>query len=72
MRDATVRLHKTGVDRTNFNPRIPCGMRRTECRFANQYYHFNPRIPCGMRQFFLPFCYDLILFQSTHPMRDAT
>ncbi len=39
---------------------------------ANSGIDFNPRIPCGMR---LLSCFDSTpqyLFQSTHPMRDAT
>ena len=33
---------------------------------------FNPRIPCGMRPVVLGILPRCILFQSTHPMRDAT
>ena len=33
---------------------------------------FNPRIPCGMRHNFLHGSSSYKLFQSTHPMRDAT
>ena len=58
---------------SDFNPRIPCGMRPVYFfirRTINAY--FNPRIPCGMRRIgiHLPLCDTR--FQSTHPMRDAT
>ena len=36
------------------------------------YYDFNPRIPCGMRLSPMSFLSSCIIFQSTHPMRDAT
>ena len=35
-------------------------------------YYFNPRIPCGMRQNSPLSPSPPDLFQSTHPMRDAT
>ena len=58
---------------TDFNPRIPCGMRRKtgKQRFGQTQY-FNPRIPCGMRPLWLEKTWDFLGFQSTHPMRDAT
>ena len=34
--------------------------------------HFNPRIPCGMRPYVTPFGTYKIIFQSTHPVREAT
>ena len=34
--------------------------------------NFNPRIPCGMRPCLNFFSHRVIIFQSTHPMRDAT
>ena len=34
--------------------------------------NFNPRIPCGMRRRDIKLMIILTLFQSTHPMRDAT
>ena len=55
-----------------FNPRIPCGMRRRIHTFRNFFCYFNPRIPCGMRPFRTVMAITLRLFQSTHPMRDAT
>ena len=35
---------------TYFNPRIPCGMRRSGTIYLEASTDFNPRIPCGMRQ----------------------
>ena len=58
--------------RTNFNPRIPCGMRPENVRADVREVNFNPRIPCGMRLAVLPLALLYTLFQSTHPMRDAT
>ena len=57
----------------NFNPRIPCGMRPGK-RPAEILYrgNFNPRIPCGMRLMSTSRTLNTNLFQSTHPMRDAT
>ena len=95
MRDATVKCAVCSSTHKNFNPRIPCGMRRrlnrrvyflrlisihashAGCDFTvsclwSYMEHFNPRIPCGMRQ--PPLIKELCkkVFQSTHPMRDAT
>ena len=36
------------------------------------YHHFNPRTPYGMRQEELSLISDIDIFQSTHPLRDAT
>ena len=35
-------------------------------------HYFNPRIPCGMRRNILRSSSATTIFQSTHPMRDAT
>ena len=56
-----------------FNPRTPCGVRRSQhLRERQQHRHFNPRTPCGVRPaaFFDSYCIGV--FQSTHPMRGAT
>ena len=59
--------------RFHFNPRIPYGMRRRQQLLANRHhYHFNPRIPYGMRQSSIRVCGNSELFQSTHPVWDAT
>ena len=34
--------------------------------------NFNPRTPYGMRQFNLCLMINVFVFQSTHPLRDAT
>ena len=58
---------------SHFNPRIPYGMRlarRTEGAIAMG--NFNPRIPYGMR-LEEPLCmFQDCVFQSTHPVWDAT
>ena len=55
-----------------FNPRIPYGMRRRSpsrwCRTGD----FNPRIPYGMRLVNMSDSTDKFIFQSTHPVWDAT
>ena len=33
----------------NFNPRAPCGARRSEPSFPRRAFYFNPRAPCGAR-----------------------
>ena len=56
----------------HFNPRIPCGMRLVPAYRQPASVYFNPRIPCGMRlPLFTPSTMTRI-FQSTHPLRDAT
>ena len=37
-------------DRVHFNPRAPCGARRSCSPPAARHPHFNPRAPCGARQ----------------------
>ncbi len=57
----------------NFNPRTPCGVRRTggsRCRGGVQ--HFNPRTPCGVRPPRGARWICRQAFQSTHPLRGAT
>ena len=74
IRDATrflpVRLYVSD----NFNPRIPLGMRPKDRGTVSQNLdNFNPRIPLGMRLGALDAYHDRgYLFQSTHPIRDAT
>ena len=41
-------------------------------RLGPQSRYFNPRIPCGMRLWVGQVGRSSIIFQSTHPMRDAT
>ena len=73
MRDATCTLIYNNIIKRDFNPRIPCGMRppiRKSLTISDQY--FNPRIPCGMRHDGDFYVSGKYVFQSTHPMRDAT
>ena len=51
--DAT-QTHHLYIMEINFNPRIPCGMRRPGPRRPCRSWYFNPRIPCGMRPSQLP------------------
>ena len=56
----------------DFNPRAPCGARRTAGDRMVRHWDFNPRAPCGARRIYgVKFVlYDA--FQSTRPMRGAT
>ena len=70
-----MRLESTGIhqqNKENFNPRTPYGMRRWLIRRDRKRSNFNPRTPYGMR--LILFVVGLLgwLFQSTHPLRDAT
>ena len=56
----------------NFNPRIPYGMRPHAHPQDHPARHFNPRIPYGMRRNRAPILTNKLLFQSTHPVWDAT
>ena len=58
--------------RKYFNPRTPCGVRRTSPSGVFCMSYFNPRTPCGVRP--LPLCRATSTpsFQSTHPLRGAT
>ena len=58
--------------RPYFNPRIPYGMRQHRRWQSSPSANFNPRIPYGMRLF--PMCLAMgeSIFQSTHPVWDAT
>ena len=58
--------------RQHFNPRIPYGMRLSSCLFRPRRKYFNPRIPYGMRRSSYPRSIMLSIFQSTHPVWDAT
>ena len=57
----------------NFNPRTPYGMRRSWAWRPNLCRrYFNPRTPYGMRHVKVFHVVVLVIFQSTHPLRDAT
>ena len=57
---------------SGFNPRIPCGMRRAVGLQFRVRRGFNPRIPCGMRPTDYNSIAENLVFQSTHPVWDAT
>ena len=58
---------------SNFNPRTPCGVRRTQtCKWATCPTNFNPRTPCGVRRGRATGSASRPTFQSTHPLRGAT
>ena len=56
----------------DFNPRSPCGERRSAGRDLLSYAHFNPRSPCGERQLALKKYQEAQKFQSTLPVWGAT
>ena len=56
----------------SFNPRAPCGARRSGGRSRNSSTGFNPRAPCGARPTASFCCLLLQAFQSTRPVRGAT
>ena len=59
--------------RCSFNPRTPCGVRRSfsglKCAGISG---FNPRTPCGVRHFWWRFPGHHAWFQSTHSLWSAT
>ena len=57
----------------NFNPRSPCGERRSHWNLAALHSYFNPRSPCGERHGSLTLHRRKNRrFQSTLPVRGAT
>ena len=65
-------IYHVSSSRRNFNPRTPYGMRRLGARLATQRRDFNPRTPYGMRRPVSAILLTFSIFQSTHPLRDAT
>ena len=57
---------------SDFNPRIPYGMRPVLARQFSAACYFNPRIPYGMRPARRQAKSRCSSFQSTHPVWDAT
>ena len=55
-----------------FNPRTPYGMRLNIVFSGSCDPDFNPRTPYGMRRVFFMLSSHHAIFQSTHPLRDAT
>ena len=73
LRDATRSGATDEKCKQNSNPRTPYGMRRaTPSIYTLCRGYFNPRTPYGMRPWSIPSGSMISLFQSTHPLRDAT
>ena len=66
------KFKKMRKDSSDFNPHIPDGMRPKTKSFACVIRYFNPHIPDGMRLATFQSVRTFLLFQSTHPRRDAT
>ena len=49
LRGATLSSPSPALPATHFNPRTPCGVRRTAARPYPRRTHFNPRTPRGVR-----------------------
>ena len=73
LRDATKNLNTVVETILDFNPRTPYGMRPQEYMADKLGCHnFNPRTPYGMRRLLRSSNIGSQVFQSTHPLRDAT
>ena len=73
LREATFHNYNKNFCHHNFNPRLPCGRRRTNgssARWCSS--NFNPRLPCGRRPRKGANDNNNIAFQSTPPLREAT
>ena len=51
----------------NFNPRTPCGVRRSLSHYIILLLNFNPRTPCGVRRLHAPFQSLLMNFNPRTP-----
>ena len=60
------------VRRPRFNPRAPCGARRTRRVASHTVAGFNPRAPCGARLTGVEIFANTSMFQSTRPVWGAT
>ena len=49
MRGATLISARISTTARNFNPRTPCGVRRSQTPRSLRPDNFNPRTPCGVR-----------------------
>ena len=57
----------------DFNPRAPCGARRSALRGRDiDVRDFNPRAPCGARRLPAVYLWPRVVFQSTRPVWGAT
>ena len=73
MRGATGGLRYSACHRTNFNPRSPCGERRSRRCSTDMRYTFQSTLPMrGATHDVAALVVVLLLFQSTLPMRGAT
>ena len=72
LRGATHHLSPPSQRPRNFNPRAPCGARRSILNGCGVWTHFNPRAPCGARQNVSPNQSIIAVFQPTRPLRGAT
>ena len=72
LRDATKLKGAHIINYDDFNPRTPYGMRQRGQPYANYSRNFNPRTPYGMRPAGRKQNGGEHIFQSTHPLRDAT
>ena len=73
MRGATMTIKAAKLVIDDFNPRAPCGARRSRLtRHRRRRNYFNPRAPCGARLQELVKRVEALEFQSTRPMRGAT
>ena len=73
LRDATKHMIKVNGNYINFNPRTPYGMRQKSFRAVKVVRPISIHAPltgCDLCAYIL--CIDTFLFQSTHPLRDAT
>ena len=66
------RHHPSNARQLGFNPRTPYGMRLFNSSSDNIHGRFNPRTPYGMRPKAASALSQLEMFQSTHPVWDAT
>ena len=72
MRDATLIARQACYMPLYFNPRIPCGMRRTPVDGlpdVKKFQSTHPMRDATYPKYVITICST---FQSTHPMRDAT
>ena len=72
MREATQDLLRRALTIKHFNPRLPCGRRRTIATTARTIFYFNPHLPCGRQLGSVSPVAKSSSFQSPPPMRGAT
>ena len=72
LRGATLCYRLDGKPARYFNPRTPCGVRRSARSTETRMDDFNPRTPCGVRPRRMCMRARCTKFQSTHPLRGAT